>query len=321
MEINNRIFIEKKDRYNREYFTFDRANYANNIDIICCATLALHKAILGICELDSLEKSMSQTGFNFRQSKAIVTYYIIYHLFTCCMLMDSKYEIKFNLDYNGTLKYCVDYEELKKAPYTSQEWNDRKSLESDLATNISHSDIKRYCNWLRKRINNNLPSFLITLYDSFVKTEPTLVLYEKAAYIRDRSIYRPSHVPNIDESSTQTSLNVRSQIDSLPSAAQLFTTISKIHYEICNYYVNSKSDYYYYGLYFYGPHVECKDETAKSLGYSWDALEEMGGYKDSSVPTFLAQLMELFSCENSLEYYKKFWEPIISETQKIIQGK
>lgn len=67
----------------------------NQVYIFKVASLSFHKAIIGISELKALCKfSSNEIAGGFRISKAINTYYVIYHLITFCMLMDENYNIK-----------------------------------------------------------------------------------------------------------------------------------------------------------------------------------------------------------------------------------
>lgn len=61
-----------------------------------------------------------------------------------------------------------------------------------------------------------------------------------------------------------------------------------------------------------GEYIECKGRIAKRLGYSWEAIEQMGGNKaDNTVPSFLCQMMELFDEAESLRFYDTYWKKII----------
>jgi hypothetical protein len=51
------------------------------------AALALHRSILGIAQLSALENAAECNEFgSFRTTKAILTYYSIYHLVTACLV-------------------------------------------------------------------------------------------------------------------------------------------------------------------------------------------------------------------------------------------
>ena len=204
--INKRRFLQKMSD---DTFVFDRSYPNNKIDIASSAALALHKAIIGICGLSSLEKAEQVARINLRSSKAVQTYYVLYHLFTCCMLLDDDYEITFKSKY-GHIKYGTELNDLKKSPRKPHHWNSRKNMEMDLAVRITHGEIKKYCNALRKRASSKevpLSPFLSILHDAFVSDSCRLILFEKADYIRDRAIYRPSHVSSFTDTPIQTSKN------------------------------------------------------------------------------------------------------------------
>lgn len=306
----------------KAYVIFDRTDPLNQADIAGCAALAMNKAIIGVCELDALETSEGISGIPLRSSKAVQVYYIVYHLFTCCMLMDSKYELRFNKnDMQGKpFSYGCDTQELKERACEPDEWNERKEKEKDLATCIAHGGIKSYCNRLRNTVKRNginrISSDLRVLYDSFIRTEGAIILYEKAAYIRDRSIYRPSYVASLSDAMTQTSLDVRAQDDSLPNSKVLYSIVESIHKAICSSLVEPLKESYALNFLVFND-VDCKTEYAHKLGYSWDALEELGGNREQeSVPSAIAQMMELYPQEHTLKYYKKYFLPLLERTKK-----
>lgn len=329
---NNRSFIPTGSGETTYYF--DREYKENVADIASSAALAMHKAIIGICELASLEKAENDTEINFRASKAVHCYYVIYHLFTCCMLLDSDYEIKFKANKDGKIVYGTRLEDLRKQPTRPGHWNSRKNKESDLAVRIRHGDIKTYCDgqrqyanrkWetiqkgLRDRIKESkelLPRFLVMLYDYFVDENCQIILFEKADYIRDRTIYRPSHVASMTDTPIQTSKNVRSQIDSMPNSEVLLKAVYEIHKAIC---MNTGELFYAYGFNFLLSAIDCPSEYAKSLGYSWDDLNRLGGDEaKESVPSFICQLMELYDSDQVVQFYDQYWVRILEETKEII---
>lgn len=305
-------------------FIFLRDIMPNVKDISGSASLSMHKAIIGLCELNSIEKAEEKCGINLRASKAIQTYYIIYHLFCCCMLLDNDYEIIFKKDRCGRVNYGTELKELKHSPSAPNEWNNRKYKESDLAVRITHGDIKNYCKKKRRYQKNN-PSRVMTcnsfLFNDFIKENCKVALFEKIDYIRDRSIYRPSHVASMTETPIQTSKNVRSQIDELPSSADLYKTVCDIQGEFCSR-ANSEgfgSLIWEYCYDFLSVQVDCSDEYRKKLGYSWEQLVELGGSKaDASVPSFVAQAMELFSPDNMKYFYHQYWKKLLEITKKSI---
>jgi len=318
--------IENKRKFHdqKQYLIFDRNSSENQADIAGCAVLAMNKAIIGVCGLDALETSEVASGIPLRSSKAIQVYYIIYHLFVCCMLMDSGYELRVNKidSQRKPFSYGWDIQELKKRACRPDEWNERKEKEQDLATCITHGGIKSYCYRLRKAVGRNgincISRELRVLYDSFIRTKGAIILYEKAAYIRDRSIYRPSFVPSLSDTMIQTSLDVRAQDDSLPNSKDFYSMVKSIHKAICSSLGDSLNESYVLNYAFIN-HVDCKTEYAHKLGYSWDALEELGGNREEEyVPSAIAQMMELYPQEYTLEYYKKYFLPLLEWTKGIL---
>ena len=306
-----------------ENVEFDRDNLANVNDICGSAALAMHKAIIGICELDSLENAASQCARSLKQAIAVQTYYIVYHLFTCCMLLDPDYKISFILK-KDKIFYGTEQKFIKKKSHTPKDWKLRKYDESDLAVMISHGNIKDYCEELRgKRIDNR---YLKKLYDYFIDENASCVLYEKIAYIRDRSIYRPTYVITDRGETFQTSLYVREQIDSLPKSIDLFSVIKDIHKCICDLAINNgcvKDNFLFtYLEKFNASTVTCSSEYAAKLGYSWEILEKMGGSElTKTVPSFLCQLMELESPEMAYVFYQKYWQPIIPDASDMLKDR
>ena len=157
------------------------------------------------------------------------------------------------------------------------------------------------------------------LYNTFIGKK-SILLYEKAAYIRDRSIYRHSYVPGLSDNMIQTSLEVRKQDDSLPDSKALYSIICSIHKAICLQYAKEQyKEYVYYYLHF--NQVDCKELYAENLGYSWDALEEMGGYRNhESVNSAIAQMMELYPQDTTLAFYRKYFKPLIDWTRDELSG-
>lgn len=125
----------------------DRENSHNCEAISSCAALAFHKSIIGLCELTSIENINTAS---LRLSKALSTYYCVYHLFTCCMLLDSAYDIIVPFDKSdGYARYGCKDSELNDPSETPEVWEQQKKHEQDLATMINHEQIKNHCKLLR----------------------------------------------------------------------------------------------------------------------------------------------------------------------------
>lgn len=307
--VNERLFLKQ----NEKKYIFDRKHENNRGDIAGSAALALHKAIIGICGLHSLEQAEQSMNVQFRQQRAVQTYYIIYHLFTCCMLLDESYEIVFSPRRGGQLNYGSELPELRKLPEKPEEWNYRKNKEMDLAVRIKHGDIKQYCEEKRKA-NNQLPPFLQTIYNAFICDNCSVFPFEKADYIRDRAIYRPSFVATKTGTPIQTSKNVRTQIDSLPRS-------KKLHEVVCTFLNDVWSipgdKYYPFFMHLINSRVSCPTEYAKGLGYSWEQLSKAGGSEiDESVPSWVCQMMELYNPEELQLYYDRYWKKVYEDAKQ-----
>lgn len=319
---NHRIFRRLKNG-NPGKYVFDKTTAYNKADISGAAALAMHKAIIGICEMESLESAAKTSIYSFRPALAIQVYYVVYHIFTCCMLLDSQYDICFYPNQKGEVSYGVNITDLRRLPDLPEDWNKRKFKEIDLATKITHSEIKNYCKNKREENEREVKipsnSFIMKLYGYFIDNRCSCILYEKLAYIRDRCIYRPSHVASSTNVPIQTSKNVRNQIDSLPTSSSLYGALRDIHLQICD--NASKEDpndlLCWYGTAFFNSSVNCDTEYALGLGYTWEDLEKMGGTRsEKSVPSFLCHLMEYESPEAALYFYQKYWKELNKDTIK-----
>jgi hypothetical protein len=172
--LNNTSILDRNDMNNRAYLSR-------------CAALSFHKAIIGLTELNALEVfSENPISGGFRISKAINTYYIIYHMFCSLMLLDVNYEytVKKYKSQNGYIEFYVNECDLNDVSQLPQIWDNCKDYESDLSCLISHSDIKKYCQKLRMNPPSTDNEYTI-LYNNFVyadndkPNESIKGLYEK----------------------------------------------------------------------------------------------------------------------------------------------
>lgn len=308
-KIKERLFLKK----NEKKYVFYREHDSNRGDIAGSAALALHKSIIGICGLHSLEQAEQNLKVHFRQQRAVQTYYIIYHLFTCCMLLDESYAIVFSSRKDGQINYGSELAELRRMPEKPEEWNLRKNKEMDLAVRIKHGDIKQYCE--EKRNNNNqLPPFLQAIYNAFICDNCSIFPFEKADYIRDRAIYRPSFIATKTGIPIQTSMNVRTQIDSLPRSEKLYEIVCTFLNDVWSI---PGDKYYPFVMQLINSRVSCPTEYAKGLEYSWEQLSEAGGSEiDESVPSWVCQMMELYSPEELQFYYDRYWKKVYEDAKQ-----
>lgn len=302
----------------------DRECEKNENDIAACSVLALHKAIIGVCELFFLESASEKLGNRFRPSIAVQTYYIVYHLFCSCMLLDNDYDLIYRIVNNKECQDLVEeYEKNSKWLNDDREipkvWNKCKWNEIDIATSITHENIKKYCKDFRDNNRyNNCHGFLRVLYLNFIKELPNSRmsikgLYEKLDYIRDRSIYRPTLVVqnNKDFNYAQTSNDVRKEIDGLPTSNDLYSVVSEIVSEIFKNNSNRMLNKFIESFYFDTMPVDCNEDHLHMFGYDWEDVIKLGGNKEFEyVPMFVYQLIELFSYEDTKLVYEKYWKPL-----------
>lgn len=212
-------------KWQKTLLFFCRDNWINQSDIAHCAALAFHKSLIGISELSLVEDA----GTPFRFAKAIQTYYPVYHLFVCSMLLDNDYELRLN---RGMLpeRYEVEKSELNNQSDLPEQWNKGRELEQDLASLIQHANIRRYCEKARKNPEGLRP-YASSLYAAFIESDGnpkhkcTPGLFEKLEYIRDRAVYCPTHIVYKDGGYAQTSYDVRKEIEGLPSSKDLYNTL------------------------------------------------------------------------------------------------
>lgn len=115
------------------------------------------------------ELSHTSIAGGFRMSKAVNTYYVIYHLFCFLMLLDKDYFIKAKgLEcLNGYADINIDINKLNDKSELPDVWNDAKKYEQDISTMISHSDIKNYCEKMRQNPPVEYSEYFI-LYNNFI---------------------------------------------------------------------------------------------------------------------------------------------------------
>ena len=186
-----------------------------------------------------------------------------------------------------------------------------------MASSIQHSNIRWYCETARKNPGRLRP-YTSILYRAFIGSDGNPAhkcipgLFEKLEYVRDRAIYRPTHVIYTDGRFAQTSYDVRTEIEGLPSSKDIYNTLFAFYKEIVS--LPDPSEIESLFLYYLKTDsVDCREEIVERLGYSWTTIEQMGGNKaENRVPSFLCQMMELFDEAESLRFYKNYWEKIIS---------
>lgn len=256
-----------------------------------------------------------------RLSRAVQTYYCVYHLFVCAMLLDPEYVLvkKVPKGFDWVKSYEVDDKKLNSTSESPAQWNRGRNLEEDLAAVIHHADIRNYCKTIREqkaRGKSSLEAYKEVLYKHYIQHEKEEAkcipgLFEKLDYVRDRAVYRPTHVIYLNGDLAQTSRDVRKEIEGLPSAEDIYATVFEFYKAI----KSSETLYFEFLLGIKpGLPITLDDDLVKRLGYSWEVLLKMGARKgkwDATVPNYLCQMMELFDEKDALRMYEKYWVPIM----------
>ncbi|MDZ4567226.1 hypothetical protein [Bacillus cereus] len=301
----------------------------NNRYIANCAALAFHKSLVGISELRALEsvKDHSTAG-GLRISRAVSTYYSIYHLFVAMMLLDKNFDIRLNPKKckDGSIDFGVNEENLNNPEETPKAWKDASELEQDLATSITHGNIKFYCHELRKRKDKLTVPYKL-LYNNFVKADnrdkSVAGLFEKVCYIRDRAVYRPSIVYSHGGKEIHTSQDIRKEIEGLPSSGYLLSRVKEIilglnvktKYGSLEEFVKKNDNLLVKSCFYHFSHAHfCEDEKyIKSLGYTAEDIEKFR-YTDQeplSFNTHITHLMELVDRERLRKDHDEIWADLL----------
>lgn len=288
----------------------------NQVYIFKVASLSFHKAIIGISELKALCKfSSNEIAGGFRISKAINTYYVIYHLITFCMLMDENYNIKIKKKIvNDIIQFEIDESELNSDDESPERWNKQGDLEKDIASMISHTDIKNYCKFIRSLKNKSMMVELF--FDNFLKEKnPRLYLYEKVCYVRDRVVYRPTIVINsINGGIIQTSADAREEIDQLPTWDKLYDFIEELHNMfISEMMVGDKTVNVFFRYLWVASFVYEDKDQLYSYGWSEADIEKYKSivpYSDLAFDAYLSHLVEISEVERVKCDYHELWEPL-----------
>ena len=289
-----------------------------------CAALAFHKSLIGLSQLDALEKASRQSS-SFYGARGIFVYYTVYHLFCACMLITPS---KYVGELNPPKKYGeVSDEEIDSPSETSAQWEHGKIYESDFATIITHTQVKVFCASLRtceKGCWSQDAPYLIPLYHYFVddaNSEEKCIpgLYEKLCYVRDRIIYRPSYVQTTSGRIVQTSAQLGHELRSLPNAEYLYDAITEIYNAIMQH-MEKERQMGEYGACvamlteMWAGTVNEKDlADLCALGHSKRRLQRLGQHDEDgqySFPTYISHLLEIESIDFVRTYKKRYWTPL-----------
>ncbi|WP_139490096.1 hypothetical protein [Brevibacillus dissolubilis] len=329
MDDNQRESISKKLKFEvrGKQFLLDRTSSGNIDYILGCSALSFHKAIIGISELKAIESVQNiDIAGGLRISKTISSYYILYHLFTSLMLLDERYPLRFyfptkQIEGRSYVEVEVDENILNSEDETPEQWIEQGKLEQDLSSRINHQNIKGYIKDLRENfgIRNDIKSPFRILHDHFIyhdyENNQTSIpaLYEKLNYIRDRAIYRPTNVLNLEGKTIQTSKDVRKEIDNLPNWEEFYSYLKDLYQSIVE---EAKDDRrgvfcgFLFKLWF-SPIVE-DASYLKSIGWTDDDILELK-FKNTDrlfFPSFLSQLLEIAEVKRVKEDVNCLWVPL-----------
>lgn len=294
----------------------EREGEENQVYIFQVASLSFHKAIIGISELKALSKfSSNEIAGGFRLSKAINTYYVIYHLITFCMLMDENYNIKIKKKIvNDIVQFEVDESELNSDDESPERWNKQGDLEKDIASMISHTDIKNYCRFIRSLKNKSKITDLF--FENFLKEKnPRLYLYEKVCYVRDRVVYRPTIViDDIDGMNIQTSADAREEIDQLPDWDKLYEFVISLHDMFISDMLNGDQSVNLFLRYLWVASFIHEDKE-QLFSYGWseadiESYKSNVSYNNLAFDAYLSHIVEILEMKRVKSDYHELWEPL-----------
>ena len=295
-----------------------------------CAALAFHKSLIGLSQLNALERVAGQGGFMYG-ARGIYTYYVVYHLFCSCMLITPPEIV--NIKFEEPEE--VTDEQIDSPSEAPAQWDKGRDYEADWATKISHKQIKLFCKELRKIRKNNqqnweaIAPYLVPLYKYFVdntNSEEQCIpaMYEKLCYIRDRIIYRPSDVITTSGRNVQTSAQMGKEVRSLPGSARLYQIIGEIYSKILSCMEQERKTGEY------GPCMQMLDEMWRGRveenindlcerGHKKRRLQILGqreGEDRYSYQTYVSHMLEIESIDFIRMYRKEYWLPLEKQYQE-----
>ncbi|HHK5530376.1 TPA: hypothetical protein ACQUHF_004370 [Bacillus paranthracis] len=320
--------FKKYDGKEGHHCILNKEDRKNTVYIANCAALAFHKSLVGISELRSLESIKDHpTAGGLRISRALNTYYSIYHLFVAMMLLDRGFDIKVNprKDEEGIIDFGVNLQELNNPKETPDAWDAAGKLEQDLATNITHSNVKQYCRYLRRKKDRLSASYKM-LYDNFVKVEDNQNksvkgLFEKICYIRDRAVYRPSIVYSEEGGKIHTSKDIRKEIEGLPSSEELLRMVKEIilllqvKCKTLEEYKEKKPDPLLIACFgsFSNSYFGEEEQHVRNLGYTDEDIEEFKNINQDALgfQSHITHLMELVNRERLRKDHADIWKELL----------
>jgi len=329
-EIYNSLTGKFQFVQNDTSIVLDRSNVNNISYIASCSSLAFHKAMIGISELRAIEEAFNSSNLGaLRISKAINTYYVAYHAIIATMLLYPGFEIKVPRKklINNEINLEVSIADLNSDNKSPEQWNKQKDYEQDLATSISHTEIKIFCENMRryKKDGKILDNVSEVIYDRFVQhnslNNSTCIdsLYEKLCYVRDRSVYRPTCVVDKQGGFIQTSMYVRDEIDSLPTSSQLYKYLKEIYMAVMEQAKQEKREKYKNKQYYLFLHslwnspIQEKEDYLNKLGYTKVEIERLRyPYSNGSLclNSHISHLIEVTDKARLFRDLNEFWNPL-----------
>lgn len=319
----NYYIKEGNGRKKDKVYYLDREYKAHWSYISHCAALSFHKSLIGLSELRELEKFRGvKKSNNLGMSRAIATYNTIYHIFVAVMLLDGKYEIEIAKKHirNGVYDIRIEREKLNSSCELPRTWEKAGVYEQDLSTTITHYKIKNYCKKLREEENNFYFKYVQILFDNFVRindnSEKSISgLFEKVCYVRDRTLYRPSYVVDMNTDIIQTSLDVAKEINGLPDSDELYHILSSIHTALIEHYVKENSIFFkFFFISLWDNFISEDYEYLVELGFSDSAIYQVLStdfeLNKINIATYTAQLIEVACAERTIRDIKQLWNPL-----------
>ncbi|MDE7550874.1 hypothetical protein [Bacillus tropicus] len=313
-------FVSLTDKFrfkkvNNKRFVFRRDYQENTLYLSKVTAMSFHKVLFGLSELKLLQEiSRDYQVGSLKMSEAVFAYYTVYHLMTFCMLLDEEYEIiVFGELKNGKVQLEVNKNLLNSEEDTPKRWREQEKHEKDIASAISHSNIKDYCKSIRGRddIKNKVVKLI---YDHFIALECETIVYEKICYIRDRVIYRPTVVIEDRHGEiVQTSADLNEEISKLPSWERYYKILESIHNKLIEVYDDYDLIKYVLRDMWYSSRIRENRELLYKLGWNDEEIQEYRSKTNLNELTFdsyISHLIEIRDKERVKKELEEIWFPL-----------
>jgi hypothetical protein len=302
------------NKFGKREFIFDR-EYINNKQYLAeQAALCIHKTLIGISELKSIEEITGNSELaQLNMCKAINTYYVIFHMMTFCMLIDSQHNLMVMKGLkNGKVPFEINEKLLNSENEYPNTWDRQRFLEMDLATAITHSQIKEYCNLMRSgTISSNLVD---VIFNHFIKEIPKTILYEKICYIRDRIIYRPTFVVEDKKGESIFTLKgLKQEINDLPTWGKLYSIVEELQKKMIESSGNNSFFYMVLSFMWRGLRVEEKRKDLIESGLSDEDFNQYSSQENDDIinlPYYISHMLQITDKCRINAHVKELWEPL-----------